>query len=215
MSDKIKYSLSVLLLIMFYSFILYKSINKNNTSSIKASLYAESNNAKQSIDQSSRGLMRAQIAVKEYEKGVKEDTKGCNCGNQVDIYTQGVNKQWCAMFVSWIFNEAETPLSRSKENWRISKARNIASYLESNGNWHSKEEIISKDLNPKVGDVMVFYRGNFEGNLGHADIVVEVNESKPGYASLIGGNLDDKVTLRKDFYYKDHFGLLGFGNIDK
>jgi hypothetical protein len=62
---------------------------------------------------------------------------------------------------------------------------------------------------------MIFWRGNFEGNLGHADIVVGIDPSEKGYASLVGGNLNDQVTFRKSYFFKDHYGFLGFGRLEK
>ncbi len=218
MLGRATYVMSVIFLVSFYGFIGYKTIHKNDTSTVAASLASLSADSSAKEDKKSSqdyGVARAQIALAEYNKGIREETKGCNCGPEINKYTEGLEKQWCAMFATWVFNQAGTPVRGAGKPWKVTKTRNIAPYLEKNGTWHSKEEIIADDLTPQVGDVMLFWRGNFEGDLGHADIVVAVNEDKPGFASLVGGNIDDKVTFRDNYYYKNHYGLLGFGRIDQ
>jgi len=121
------------------------------------------------------------------------------------------------MFVSWVSKEAGTPLKGDDVTtpWRITNARKIAKYLQANGTWFSKKDAARNNIQPQVGDIMVFWRGDYEGNLGHADIVVGVNPKIPGHASLIGGNLKEKVMYRESYYYADHYGLLGFGRPEK
>lgn len=159
------------------------------------------------------GAKRAELAVAEYQKGVQEATPGCNCGPEVARYTLGLNKQWCAMFASWVMKEAGTPLTQqpADNSWRIEKARSIASWLDDNGVWYSRSEVLAGNIQPQVGDVIIFWRGDFEGSLGHADIVIDVDPSQPGFADLIGGNLKNKVYYQEDFFYAEHYGFLGFG----
>lgn len=160
------------------------------------------------------GLKRAEIALAEYRKGVIETTRGCNCGPEIDRYTEGVQAQWCTMFASWIAKEAGSPLYNEKtKSWRLINSRDFATNLQKNGTWYSREEIIAKNIKPKVGDFMVFWRGGFEDNLGHVDVVIDT-EKGPGVAGLLGGNLKDRVNYR-DFPYLQYYGFLGFGRPEK
>lgn len=214
MSNKFLHAIVVLLLIGFYGLMGYSSAHSNDTHQLELAL-AKQSTLQEAAPQLPKdyGVMRAQIALAEYKKGVHEATKGCNCGPDVDKYTLGLRQQWCAMFTSWVLKEAGSPLSNktNDDSWRIKQARDIATWLDKNGTWYSKEDVIAQNLSPQIGDVMVFWRGDFEGELGHADIVVGIDSSKPGYASLVGGNLNDQVTLRQSYFFKDHYGFLGFG----
>jgi hypothetical protein len=62
------------------------------------------------------------------KKGVKEQTSGCNCGNDVDKYTEGNRQQWCATFSSWVFNEAGTPFTEqtNQKNGELTKLEKSA-----------------------------------------------------------------------------------------
>lgn len=207
----------VAFLAIFYVNIFYQNIKPNNLNTYESKatnvVLADSNKT----DDTDNGAKRALIAIQESKSNVVESKKGCNCGERVDQYTQGLHQQWCAMFVSWVLNQSGRPLKGPDEKvpWRITNARKIAEYLKNNGTWTSKEEAIQNNIQPKVGDIMIFWRGNFEGNLGHADIVVGLDPKVPGHASLVGGNLYDKVLYRESYYYADYYGLLGFGRPEK
>src|SRR5690242_14500720 len=41
------------------------------------------------------GAKRAEIALQEYRKNVIEVPRGCNCGGEIDKYTEGNPAQWC------------------------------------------------------------------------------------------------------------------------
>lgn len=156
------------------------------------------------------GQMRAKIALAEYKKGVKESTKGCECGPDVDKYTEGHRAQWCTMFASWVAKEAGTPVSSEMtKSWRITNSREFAEYLQKNGTWHSRDEILQKGLKPQIGDYVIYWRADFDDRLGHVDIVINPDVA-PGVAGTIGGNLKDKVAYR-DFPYLHDYGFMGFG----
>ena len=202
-------------LFIFYSIFVFSSVQKPDTT--KAQAYINDRLSVSSDIKTSNhidyGAMRASVAFGEYNKGVKETVAGCHCGTDVEKYTLGLQKQWCSMFSSWVFHQAGSPLSinPNDDSWRIEQARDIAKWLQENGEWHTREEVLRENLTPDIGDVVIFWRGNFDGNLGHADIVVGLNPNKPGTASLIGGNLNSQVTYREDYRYTEHFGFLGFG----
>ncbi len=160
------------------------------------------------------GLKRAEIALKEFRKNIVEKPMGCNCGPEVDIYTQGYHSQWCTMFASWVTMKAESPVEdKLTKNWRITNSRKFTEYLQQNGTWHDRDEVIANKLQPKMGDFVIFWRGDFEDNLGHVDIVVDVSE-EIGRAGMVGGNLNGGVKYR-NFSFVQNYGFLGFGNPEK
>lgn len=161
------------------------------------------------------GMKRVEVALQEYRKGVTEAPQGCNCGPEVDRYTEGTHAQWCTMFASWVGHQAGSGVFNEKtQSWKIVNSRDFATYLEDHGTWFSRDEVIEKGLKPKLGDYIVFWRGNFEDNLGHVDVVVDI-DSPPGSASLVGGNLDNRVKYREYFPYLYNYGFLGFGRPEK
>lgn len=161
------------------------------------------------------GLKRAEVALQEYHKGVVEPTPGCNCGPDIDKYTESTPAQWCAMFVSWVTREAGAPMYDERtKSWRFMNSRLLIEYLKLNGTWYSREEVIANNLKPRLGDFVFFYRGELEENLGHVDVVVDVSGAA-GTAGLIGGNIRDRVLYRENFPYQEHYGFLGFGRPEK
>lgn len=160
------------------------------------------------------GAKRALIALDEYNKNITEDVTGCNCGSEIDKYTEGSPAQWCAMFVSWVSREAGSPLvDPTSGSWKITNSRIFTDYIKQNGTFYSKEQVFKENIQPKPGDFIIFYRGKVADNLGHIDIVIEAKEN--GKADLIGGNIRDRVMYRKDFPYRDYYGFLGIGRPEK
>jgi hypothetical protein len=160
------------------------------------------------------GVRRAEIAIKEYRKGVAESTVGCNCGPEVDVYTEGLHSQWCTMFASWVAKEAGSPLYNQKaKSWKTLNSQDFAANLKENGTWYSREEILKNGLEPEIGDYLIYWRGGQDESLGHVDIVVEPSE-KTGHTGTIGGNLNARIKYRK-LAFKDNYGLLGFGRPEK
>lgn len=204
-------------LVLFFGYVGYRDLFYDPTTSAEQKLASQVENLNDSVrkPRAYYGAKRAQIALAEYRKGVVETPMGCNCGPEVDKYTEGYHAQWCTMFASWVAKEAGSPLLNEKTNsWRILNSRDFAKNLEQNGTWYSREEIIQKGLQPKVGDFVVFWRGDFEDNLGHVDIVVDTDRS-PGTAGLVGGNLSPGQVKYRDFPYLQNYGFLGFGRPEK
>lgn len=160
------------------------------------------------------GEKRAQIALAEYRKNVSETKRGCNCGPEIDKYTQGVGAQWCTMFASWVTNEAGSPLYDEKtKSWRVANSRDFMINLQQNGTFYTKEEILAKGVKPRVGDYMVYYRGSYDDKLGHVDVVIDA-DTGDGRAGMIGGNLKDRIKYR-ELPYMEHYGFIGFGRPEK
>lgn len=161
-----------------------------------------------------RGYKRAEIALAEYRKNVVETVRGCNCGPEIDKYNEGSPVQWCATFASWVAREAGTPVVDPKTgSWKIVNSQVFAEHLKQNGTFYSREEVIAQNIQPRIGDFIISYRGDYDDNIGHIDIVV--GESKDGRADLIGGNIRDRVAYRKDFPYRDYHGFLGIARPEK
>ncbi len=161
------------------------------------------------------GLKRAEIALIEHRKGVSESPSGCNCGPEVDKYTEGYHSQWCAMFASWVAKEAGSPFANDKnDSWKIISSRDLAMNLSKHGTWYSREEVIEKNIRPRIGDFVVFWRGNFEDDLGHVDVVVDLGD-KPGVAGMVGGNLGSGYVGYRKFSYLQNYGFFGFGRPEK
>lgn len=199
--------------LVFYAFIIFSEYKPVSAVAYESEIKTEiSAGTEKHIPQP--GLERARIALEEYKKNIKEKTPNCNCGEDIDKYTEGLRIQWCASFASWVSKQAGSPLN-SGNGWRIGKAQDIARYLEKNGTWVSAQDAKDKNIQPQVGDFVIFWRGHFEDNLGHADIVISTNPSEPGQATLIGGNIQSKVSLRENFHYSEHYGFLGFGRPEK
>jgi len=160
------------------------------------------------------GAKRAEIALQEYRKNVIEMPRGCNCGPEIDKYTEGSPAQWCTMFASWVANEAGSPLIDERSGaWRFLNSRMFTEYLQAHGTFYSRDEIVAKNIQPRIGDFIIFWRGNMEDNLGHIDVVAAVTGD--GRADLVGGNIRDRVEFRGDFPYRDNFGFLGIGRPEK
>jgi|GEM_PF-1754882 len=160
------------------------------------------------------GIKRADIAMQEFRKNVLESPMGSNSGPQVDMYTQGYHSQWCTMFASWVTMKAGSPVADNlNQNWRITNSRKFTEYLKEHGTWHDSAEITQKGLQPEIGDFVIFWRGDYEDNLGHVDIVVDVGD-EIGRAGMIGGNLNGGVKYR-NFSFAQNYGFLGFGHPEK
>ncbi|MGB4762021.1 MAG: CHAP domain-containing protein [Candidatus Saccharimonas sp.] len=154
------------------------------------------------------GALRAQIAITEYNKGVREATPNCNCGKDVFRYTGGVATQWCAAFATWVANEAGTPVANpSTGSWRFINSQKLLAELKSQGKFYTKDDIKSGSTTPQVGDLVFFWRGSTAEELGHVDIIVAVHNN--GTADLVGGNVNNAVSYRKSFPYMNSYGFQG------
>lgn len=161
------------------------------------------------------GIRRAKITLSEYSKGVSETTKGCNCGPDIDKYTENSPAQWCTMFASWVTNQAGSPVvDRVSRSWKISNSRLFETALQQQGTFYSKADVISKNLQPKLGDFIIFSRGGDDSGLGHVAIVVDIDESK-NEVGMISGNFRDRIAYQRDYPYLENDGFLGFGRPEK
>lgn len=208
-----------LLLTGFFGYLTYAEFFTDDTSGARQAIAVARAEAatvpavqKSSVE---NGLRRAEIALEEYKKDVVEVPRGCNCGPEVDKYTEGNPGQWCTMFASWIANQAGTPLLDPRNgSWRYSNSRLFTEHLKQFGTFYSRKQMLDQGVRPQIGDFVIFWRGNLEDNLGHIDVVVNTG-NHDGSAGLVGGNIRDRIVYRENFPYLDHYGLLGFGRPEK
>ena len=90
-------------------------------------------------------------------------------------YSQNVHEQWCADFVSWVYDQAGYPL-QPNPNWKIASVAGIQAVGEQNQQfqWHP----IGSNYTPVPGDIQIH-------GIGHVNIVVAVNGNT---LTLIGGD---------------------------
>jgi len=195
------------LMLAFFAVVGYKEWFAN--SPVLAQNIVEANSA----NTNDPGLKRAQVALQEFNKHVVESEPDCECGPEINLYTDNHPAQWCTMFASWVAKQAGSPVWSDKtKSWRISNSREFAEFLQKNGTWYSRDQVVSQHILPKPGDFIVTWRGDLEQRLGHVDIVIAVHDRT---ADVVGGNIGDRVVFRKDLPYMDDYGLLGFGRPEK
>lgn len=161
------------------------------------------------------GKRRATIALQEYSKGVEESVRGCNCGPEVDKYTEGNPAQWCTMFASWVTMQAGSPMTdRVTQSWRIANSRVFETNLKTNGAYFTKSDILTKQVRPQLGDYIILSRGGEESGLGHVGIVVEY-DAEANTVGLVSGNFRDKIAYQRNYQYLEQSGFLGFGRPER
>lgn len=132
------------------------------------------------------------LEIAHREIGTKEIPYGSNKVKYGEWY--GLNGQkWCAMFVSWVFNNAKIPLGNIQTSKGIHHCQSAHNYYKSKG-------MLTSD--PKPGDIVIY---DWEGN-GHAEhIGIFKNwtntsktyiEAYEGNTSIGNNNYDGHVNIR-------------------
>ncbi len=203
------YLLGSIFVALFFGYLGYIALVQDRSETAETEIRQQLK-SEQAQDAKQFGLKRGALALREYRKNIVEQPAGCNCGPAIDNYTEGHRAPWAPMFASWVAKEAGTPMYNNRTgSWRFDNSRAIADYLEKNGSWYYREQVLQKNLRPQVGDFVIFWRGEYEENLGHVDIVTDIGENET--VGLVGGNIADKIEYREDFPYLQHHGFLGFG----
>ena len=96
-------------------------------------------------------------------------------------YSEGRAEEWCADFVSWVYNQANYPLAPDP-NWDLPAVSEIQATGELNQGfqWHPSDSGYS----PQPGDIAIYIDPK-SGTDGHANIVVSVSN---GQIQYIGGD---------------------------
>jgi hypothetical protein len=118
----------------------------------------------------------AAIAVAVGEEGYRE--KGTN-RTKFGAWFGANGEAWCAMFVSWSFAQAETPLPGITSSKGFSAVRSGWAYAKSH------DRLVWK---PQPGDIFLI---RTSGRKGHTGIVVSVDEQS-GLVHTIEGNTNTK-----------------------
>lgn len=115
-----------------------------------------------------------QIATEEYNKGIRASN------DDHHLYTLGRDEAWCADFVSWVYNEAGSPLRDPPANWQIPAVSTMLSLARERGEFYSKES----GYQPQPGDIAIYKNGVLRFR-SHVNIVTS---STPTDYEYIGGN---------------------------
>ncbi|MGN5240661.1 MULTISPECIES: CHAP domain-containing protein [unclassified Rhodococcus (in: high G+C Gram-positive bacteria)] len=122
------------------------------------------------------------------------------------FYSEGVEEQWCADFVSWIMREAGMPLSNPHSgHWRIPGVYTLQEYYEQ----HDRFEPVESGYQPEVGDVVLYE--NTAGFGQHTNIVVAVDGDE---AITVGGNEFGRIRVHT-LEWSDDSAVVGFGRLPK
>lgn len=99
-------------------------------------------------------------------------------------------EEWCADFVSWIYNQAGMPFTGGLDGgWRIPGAAAVADWFKANGIWINNPAApvpVNDPKAPQPGD-LVYYPDNG----GHVNIVVSYDGKT---VTTVGGNQSDSVS---------------------
>ncbi len=102
-------------------------------------------------------------------------------GTDFHKYSQGRNENWCADFVSWIYNQAGYPLKKGNQG-------NVASVDEVRSIGEKGETFTfnkSGDYTPQPGDIVIQKNTDPKNYISHVMLVVAVNGNK---MTVLGGN---------------------------
>ncbi len=125
-----------------------------------------------------------EVAKKEQAEHGSDCKKGSDCQKK---YSDGVEEEWCADFVSWVLKEAGTPFTDGTSGgWRLASVTGVKAWFEKNGGYHDKA-----GYTPQPGDIQI-NDNNIAPYNQHVAIVIAVNGN---IATIIGGNDGDTVRM--------------------
>lgn len=119
------------------------------------------------------------------------------------FYSEGVDEEWCADFVSWVMREAGIPLENPHSgHWRIPGVYTLQEYYEAAGRY----EPTGSGYRPGVGDV-VLYRNRL-GFGQHTNIVAGVDGDS---VVTVGGNELGRIRVHE--LDLDDAAIVGYGRL--
>lgn len=136
-------------------------------------------------------------------------------------YTQGRAENWCADFVSWVYNEARRPLVAPPNlgqagGWQIPAVTNLRTYLEQKGQFWLKD---SNPAPPQPGDIVIQkQRGTSHTNIiVWADgFLVKTVGGNEGQTSGSQGSWFERSGVRMSeapFDIRNHSAVTGWGRL--
>ncbi len=148
------------------------------------------------------------VAIAASQLGIKENPDGSNCvpptNNKFTAPAPGRCEEWCADFVSWVYNQAGVPFTGGWSGWDISYTLSMRDWFKTHGQWFDRAS--TKDI-PQPGDVFLELFG--EG--GHHVGIVEKVASNTLYT--IEGNAGNAVSARTYSNYRSYTVLEGWGRL--
>ena len=145
-------------------------------------------------------IAEAEIGYLEKKSNSQLDSKAANAGSGNytkywrDVYPSYQAQPWCAAFVSWCMMKAfglETAKKLLK-HWPYTYCPTLG-------------DLFAKNANPKVGDIVIFYRG---GEFAHTGIVTAVSgdrfETIEGNTSGASGIVDNGGGVCRKSYYNSN-----------
>ena len=120
-------------------------------------------------------------------------------------YSQGIDENWCADFVSWVLRHAGYPMTNPNSgSWRIPGVLTLQSYLTTAGRFRA----VGHGYRPRPGDIVVYNGGAFGQ---HTNLVIGVHGDT---VDTVGGNQragfgPTSITVRHSRL--DDTGVMGYG----
>lgn len=129
---------------------------------------------------STQGLspIRQTVVCEAQAELAKWDSHQLEPGSGYLTYSQNHQEDWCADFISWLYEQAGYPLAPDPD-WRVSAVKTIKDIGQQDQNFHWH---LANGYTPKPGDIAIHYDGS---TYFHTNLVVGVSGSQ---INLIGGN---------------------------
>ena len=156
-----------------------QSLQSNSSGSCSVNCQSSTSSNLSQVRQQVVCLAQAQLSLWEGQPGYTSN--GSNNFTYAHtgylVYSQNRSEEWCADFVSWIFNQAGDSLSQP--NWSISSVETIANIQNPNFTIHNQ----GTPYTPQPGDIVIYY--NTTEGYYHVNLVVAVGGNS---ITLIGGD---------------------------
>lgn len=118
-------------------------------------------------------------------------------------FSEGVEENWCADFVSWVMRESGVPFTNPHSgHWRIPGVYTLTEYFQAQGRFKAADS----GYTPKPGDVMLYRKGSAFGQ--HTNILLAYSD---GRVTTVGGNEWGGHVRVNEFAIRGYVGLVGYG----
>ena len=158
-------------------------------------------NCNANATQSLSSTRQAVVCIAQAELA-KWNSNNLKPGTDYKTYSQGRPEDWCADFVSWVYNQASYPLKEGSA-WSISGVDGLKTVGEADQRFHWQTK---SGYTPKAGDIAIHNDGKSDY---HANIVVGISGNQ---ITLVGGNQGSndftKSKVSKDSLQADIIGYV-------